>query len=462
MTNITQEHPEYAANRQIWKQYSDLYAGGEQFRRNAAQYLVRRNKEPSEVYIERLDRVFYENYIGSIIDWYSATLMTREPTISINGSNERGTVFFNNFIRNCDLKGTTLVEFYRRRLGEALVYGSSYLVLDFPRIPGQAKTRAEEDAFGRSRAYLTEYSRADLINWSIDETGQYQWVVLRTSHLAHETPRDKMWAKETRWLYYDRETFQLYRQFGDRIDGNNAPIKVAEGQHGLATQHRVPLFHITVDDGLWLMNKCALLQLEHFNKSNALSWALTMGLFATPVVYSDREWNQIVGDSYYIQLAPGDRFGWTEPEGHVFQIAANNLDRLKDEIYRVCYQMNQAGGSQFSTAQSGLSKQGDFGVTNQILKSFGDTVKDSLRDLLDAINIARQDNLTIDLSGLDEFDIGDFTSELDNVHKLLAIGIQSDTLTKEVHKRIALKYLCDVRQDLKNQIAKEIDASKPQ
>ena len=33
------------------------------------------------------------------------------------------------------------------------------------------------------------------------------------------------------------------------------------------------------------MNKAALLQLEHFNKSNALSWALTMGLFATPVIY---------------------------------------------------------------------------------------------------------------------------------------------------------------------------------
>ena len=31
-----------------------------------------------------------------------------------------------------------------------------------------------------------------------------------------------------------------------------------------------------------------------------------MGLFATPVVYSDREWNQIVGESYYIQLGPDE------------------------------------------------------------------------------------------------------------------------------------------------------------
>ena len=140
---------------------------------------------------------------------------------------------------------------------------------------------------------------------------------------------------------------------------------------------KCPLFELRVSDGLWLMNKASMLQLEHFNKSNALSWALTMGLFATPVVYSDREWNQIVGESYYIQLGPDDRFGWTEPEGHVYQIAADNLERLKDEIYRVCYQMNQAGGSQVATVQSGLSKQRDFGVTQEILKAYGDLVKET-------------------------------------------------------------------------------------
>jgi len=70
---------------------------------------------------------------------------------------------------------------------------------------------------------------------------------------------------------------------------------------------------------------------EHFNKSNALSWALTMGLFASPVIYSEREWNQIVGESYFIQLAPRRQVGWAEPEGKVYQIAADNLNQLKDE-----------------------------------------------------------------------------------------------------------------------------------
>ena len=119
------------------------------------------------------------------------------------------------------------------------------------------------------------------------------------------------------------------------------------------------------------MNKAANLPLEQFNKSNALSWAITMGLFAMPVIYSDREWNQIVGESYFIQLGPTDKFGWTEPDGKVYQIAAQNLESLKEEIYRVCY-LSQASGEMIGGhAQSAQSKQLDFTITQEVLREIG-------------------------------------------------------------------------------------------
>src|SRR5262249_14113416 len=157
----------------------------------------------------------------------------------------------------------------------------------------------------------------------------------------------------------------------------------------------------------------------HFNKSNALSWALTMGLFAMPVVYSDREWNQIAGESYYIQLGPEDRFGWTEPEGKVYQIAANNLVMLKDEIYRVCYLMTQASSGSGEARQPALSKQIDFRTTEEVLRAYGDRVKDAMKQVLWAMAAARQDAVTIDVTGLDEFDIDEFGTELDDAKKLL-------------------------------------------
>ncbi|MEO7142221.1 MAG: hypothetical protein ABI165_01820 [Bryobacteraceae bacterium] len=442
----------------MWKRYRDLYIGGEHLKNHADQYLVRRQKEPADVYAERLYRVFYENYIGSIVDWYAATLFRREPAIIFEGANEAGKAFFSGFTEDCDLKGTTLTDFLRRQLVEAAVSGATYVLVDFPRAPGPAGNRAEEDALGRSRAYLVEYTPEDVINWSHDERGNYEWVVVRTTSLRKDRVEDEHWARETRWTYYDKQNFRVYRKVESGTEKGHIEL-IDEGTHGLAKQNQVPLFRLELSKGLWLMNKAGLLQLEHFNKSNALSWALTMGLFAMPVVYSDRPWNQIAGESYYIQLGPEDRFGWTEPEGKVFQVAADNLNRLKEEIYRVCY-LSQAGGPLSGpAAQSGLSKQRDFSITQEVLRAYGDAVKELLKRVLRAIETAREDGLEVNVLGLDEFDIGDFSSELADAQALLALGIDSPTMKQQVFKKLALKFLCDTRQEIKERIAEEIDAA---
>ena len=120
--------------------------------------------------------------------------------------------------------------------------------------------------------------------------------------------------------------------------------------------------------------------------------------------------------------------------------------------------MQQAGDGSGAN-QSGLSRQWDFSVTQEILRAYGAIVKDAIRNVLNAIVAARQDDLGIDVVGLDEFDITDFSTEAADAKSLLALGIQSPTLTKQIQKRVAMKYLCDSRQEIKNRIAEEIDAA---
>lgn len=458
MTEINTEHHEYKARNALWKQYRDLYTGGAQFKAQASDYLIQRNREPMGIYHERLNRAFYENYIGSIIDWYAATLFRREPQINLDGENEGGRKFFSAFVEDCDRKGSNISDFFRRQMLDALVCGSSYTLVDFPRQHCKPQNRAEEEALGAANAYLVSYSPDEIINWSTDERGNFEWVVIRTSHLRREKLEDAEPMLETNWHYYDRQNFRSYKQvskpgmFG--TSSGAAPIELVDaGLHGLARLHRVPLFEVKLSDGMWLMNKAASLQLEHFNKSNALGWALTMGLFAMPVVYSDKTWNQIIGESYYIQMGPNDRFGWAEPEGHVYEIASSNLDRLKEEIYRVCYLVAHADSKQVS----GLSKQRDFAITQEVLRSFGDTAKDAMRRVLLAVEQAREDGLSISVSGLDEFDIGDFSTEIADAQSLLDLGVGSPTLRRQIYKKLAFKYLCDERQDVKDTIAREID-----
>jgi hypothetical protein len=468
MIDIDREHPEYLALKHVWRRYRDLYIGGERLKLHAQEYLLPRQREPGDVYTERLSRVFYENYIGSIVDWYSATLFRKEPVVTFDGASAAAKLFFSSLMDEVDLKGTGLNDFFRGQFVESLITGSSYVLVDFPRTDQKAGTRAEEDASGASRAYLVAYSAEDLINWNLDLQGNFDWVVIRTKTVRKDRVEDADWKTETRWAYYDKQTFRIYSRVSEA--GLGAPVGdldlfgggarlVDQGTHALAKLNRVPLFDLRIPEGMWMLNRAGLLQLEHFNKSNALSWALTMGLFAMPVVYSDRDWSQMVGESYYIQLSPEDKFGWTEPEGKVFLIAQQNLTRLQEEIYRVCY-LAQAGGSlDAGGMQSGISKQLDFSITQEVLRAYGDAMKELIRRVLTAIAAAREDGVEISVTGMDEFDITDFGTELSDAQALLGLGVESPTLKKEIFKKLALKYLSDSRQDVKDRIVGEIEGS---
>ena len=457
MTEIDREHRDFKRQRHIWRAYRDLYSGGHEFKQHAAEYLLRRQKEPLDVYGERLHRVFYENYIGSIVDWYASTLFRREPGLQLTGGLRAGHKFLAELADDCDRRGTSLSSFFRHGFVDSLVAGRSHILIDFPRAVASPANRAEEDAAGVSRAYLIRYQAEDLINWSRDDRGDYDWVVLRQSARRQPTIQSPDVVEETYWHYYDRSEYRTYR----RIEGGEKPTAIeliAQGTHGLARQQRVPLFDLQMSEGLWLMNKAAHLQLEHFNKSNALGWAITMGLFAMPVIYSDREWNQIVGESYYVQLGPQDKFGWAEPDGKVYQIAAENLEVLKEEIYRVCYLSQASGEMAGGRAQSAASKQLDFTITQEVLRAYASTVKDCIKRILTAVSEAREDGVVISVSGLDEVDITDFGTELSDATNLLRLGIESPTLKKQIYQRLALKFLNDARQETKDQIAREIDA----
>src|SRR5208282_3943931 len=113
----------------------------------------------------------------------------------------------------------------------------SYVLIDFPRLNERVGTRAEEDERGASRAYLVSYAADELINWSYDDHGHYQWVVLRTESLKKAKIEDPTWVKLTRWVYYDKENYRIYEQ--SEQGTNKDPIEiVSEGRHGLAKQAR--------------------------------------------------------------------------------------------------------------------------------------------------------------------------------------------------------------------------------
>jgi cellulose biosynthesis protein BcsQ len=104
----------------------------------------------------------------------------------------------------------------------------------------------------------------------------------------------------------------------------------------------------------------------------------------------------------------------------------------------------------------------DFSITQEVLGAYGDAIKDQVRRVLKAIEAAREDGIDVSVTGMDQFDIANFSIELSDAQQLLALGVNSPTLKKEVSKKLALKYLADARQDVKDRIVAEIEQGPPE
>ena len=240
MIDIDREHPDFKRQQHTLRTYRDLYAGGLQFKQRAGEYLLRRQKEPLDVYSERLQRAFYQNYVGSIVDWYASTLFRRGPSIHFQGFFEAGDKFFPTFLEDCDRKGTRLAAFFRQCFADVLVAGRTHILIDFPRAATPPTNRAEEDAVGLSRAYLVQYQAENLINWSLDEHGEYEWVVLRQKVRRQPSVNSADVIEETYWRYYDRSGFQTYRR-SEREGDKGIVSLIDSGLHAYSRENRVPL-----------------------------------------------------------------------------------------------------------------------------------------------------------------------------------------------------------------------------
>jgi hypothetical protein len=412
--------------------------------------LYRRHREPLEVYQERVSRAYYENFLGSIIDWYAATLFRREPQLGLEDAPAKTSAYYAEFFGNCDRNQTSITDFMRKRFVESQVYGKAFCGLEFPKHEGGFQSRWEEEQAGADRGYLTEIHPLDVINWGRGEFGEFTFVTIRLERERGTAANSK---SGQRYLVYDQTEYAIVKR-----DEEGNLMVLESGLHSCHAIRMVPVFQLAPSEGLWMANKAAHLQLEHFNKSNSLAWSLGSALYSTPVIHSKRDFHQVLGESYYIQLDPEDKFGFAEPAGHVYRIGLENLERLQEEIYRTCYLLNQSRSWSSGAARvSGESKQRDFQITKEVLRAYGDDVKDFVKRILGTLSAVRADRVRFTVSGLDEFEVHDFREELAEVSQLLAMGIQSETFRKQVFKKLAMKLLSDVNEATKEQIAREID-----
>src|SRR5690606_27728341 len=126
----------------------DLYVGGFQILENAREYIKRQVGENDERYKERLSHAEYVNYLGMVVDAYTANLFAQEPTVT---SETEVDAFWEEFGKNANLKGDDFARVMREVFTTAILKQRGHIACDFPASDLVPNTRADEDALGRTR-----------------------------------------------------------------------------------------------------------------------------------------------------------------------------------------------------------------------------------------------------------------------------------------------------------------------
>ena len=492
-STLTQSHP--SRKPEVWGQIEELYHGGFDLVENAATYLPQQVGEPPQRYRERLQMASYVPYLGAIVDFFVATLFSK-PLFVLPGTDAEDleTIgglpadekVYQAFSVDADRSRTTFSDVMREVFTTAMLKRVSYLGVDFPAADMQFTSLADEMYAGRSTPYVVRIAPEELLDWKLDEYGNFDWVVLYRRRCERVKPSDTRTSVSDEFKVWEMRdgravwsTFALGPRNPNQMvsEKEDVPL-VAEGVTSFRT---VPLVPISLPHGLWIGNKIGILAREHFQRRSALCAAENRSMFAIPFIKlgpemsapgaalpSEAQQNSSRGDrgpamSFvargFMTLGSEDEVGFAEPTGSSYALVDKQLVDLVNEMYRTAYQMSQSVSSTTQAlGRSGRSKSHDNDATSIILEAYAEIVKSAAIKVFQIISSARGDNVEWQAHGLNHVVSGDRAELIQEAAAVGGIQIPSPTFRKLYLGKLSGELLGNVSPTTQAAIVAEISA----
>lgn len=459
-STLQRRHP--ASDAKTFAKYDALYRGGVAFRSRVGDFLRQNPMESAQVYNLRKAECSYRSYVGPQVDFFSAQLFAAPFAVraSVDGSPVNADPFYARFKEAVDRRGTDLVPFLKARFITALVKGVAWWVAEFPDDLGApASDREDWTSRGLGDATLRALEPDDVLDWECDADGMLIWAITHSKEARRDDPRAERLAVTATWRLYDVanvETFQV------TYDPKRPPKATDDIPSVGVRPHRfprVPLVQMRLPDGLWLLNRAAEAQEEHFRLSAALSWAIRRTCYPMGIFKSvDRDKPPIIGAGMLTIIGEKEEFAWVAPGGAAFEVLAAEIEAQKNELYRVAQQMSASVDNSAATAgRSGESKEADQAATEICLHAYATLVKSACEETYELVSDGREDfDLTFSIEGMSKFSPNGIAAALGNLKTALDLGIPSPTLTRELRLKAADLVAPDLDEATKDTIREEI------
>lgn len=370
------------------------------------------------------------------------------------------------FVKDCDGNGTTLVDFMETVSPEAQGMGISFILISKAGVAETPKTQLHEKQLGGLRCFATQHTAEEVRNWGFGDDAAPSYMILgRTISRQNGASGDIEWIIErrliTRWQMF------IFEKNGDE---NGEPKSEKERyalrtmtDHDLDALPIVPHYGIYLDQfrGSSMVAGTMKADIARFNEE---TWgSVDRYRHANPLlnIQSDREIGDIVkGPAFRTQT--DEKIEYVSPTSACFDARENAIKRLERQG------ISQSGtnpsatsdGPNSTTGESGIAQRTRFTHTEKrAIEKHARSTEQSITQILKIVGLYFGiKNLTPKVSFFTTFDSLEPDQRI-STFKATQFWIQSPTWQKEMLKRIAIESMPDLDEDVKDQIIKEIESA---
>jgi hypothetical protein len=436
----------------FWGAAAEIYSGIDVGSRRSSKvnrltYLDRFPREDSPKFNARIDIAHYPNYIQALTDLKLSFVLRKPMTVT-----DRPPAV-EEWREDIDGMGTTWDEILPEIALRAATVGWVPVIVDMPPAPvdenGDPRdlTRANADELGL-RPTVVPLFPANLTDYQIGPTGQFDWAKIRTDHIEQPDPFGSTMAV-TRYTIWFIDRFEQYEVTKDSHTGSRTAFATTPPGGVAHSFGEVPIAILThkaaLDDpvkGLPMHGQETTEAKRLFNCHSELDEHLRSQVFAVLVLAADEneeEGEVTVGTDNLLYLDPNssNQHYYMAPPGTVAQAYETRIETIIQELYRMArVEFTRPGATR--QAVSGVARKFEFAQTNAALAIFAQSIArfEEHIDFLVAIasgvseEEAEQERITAPQS----FDIDDLQEELQLAMDAitgLTVGATAERLLRE-------------------------------
>jgi len=453
-------HPLYEENLDSWDLYKASVMGGDNFINN--ENLFTHRLEDSTDYDERLSRAYFLNFCELIPNMINNFIfkenIERPPLTDLEA-----------FRKDVDRKGNSMDDFMKKAGFYSKVYGSVHIFIDLP-----APTKAVKTAMDQKKENIYPYASLiypqQLIDWSLDIDGRFNWIVMKYDHYNDLDP-----TKE-------REEFTHYKVITKEKwwieDEDGAKAKFEDGRPSAGVNPipgRVPivtLYHKDTDNlivGSSLLKDILYINRAILNWCSCLDEQIERQTFSQLIVPDDgslAEESETGGDPLH-RIGTSSVWTFNANASHPPAFISPNVENIQTiwriivdhtkEIFRIA---GLIGSSEdMYTSSSGKSAQMGFIGVNSTLSDAAKSLQKAENAMSElALAMLNKNIEELDLVKYpDTFDLRDVSTEIDAYFKILERNV-SPALNKQIMKDMAKKAVPLAPIAIREEIVSEIDS----